>query len=456
MWSLASAFDIKHGDVVSFVGGGGKTSTMFRLAKELAARGWRVITTTTTHIGREQSSLAPCHIVLGDEPVDFEEEFSRNNLILVSGPLTENGQRWGSIPAELWDRVLQEWIGKQTADVVLVEADGAKCLPFKAPAPHEPVVPQATTLLVPVVGLDAVGARVRDTAFRPERVCSLTGLGMEDHLTPDAIAAVMAHPDGGLKGCPPAARVCVLANKADTEQRVQAARQIARRLLYSVNGAGKISRVITGTITGPNPVVVVHRPVAAVVLAAGQSLRMKSEVPKQLLPWKGKTVVRQVVETLSGLDLDPIVVVVGHRSEQVAAEFKATRARMVLNPDYKTHEMLSSAKTGIRNLDERTGACLIVLGDQPWIEPAVIEKLLSAYAAAPCGLVAPTFQGRRGNPVLIDRQYWPDLLALADDRAPRHLLEQYAGDLLLVPVETDSVLMDIDTWEDYKRAVERS
>ncbi|MBN1318931.1 MAG: putative selenium-dependent hydroxylase accessory protein YqeC, partial [Anaerolineales bacterium] len=372
----------------------------------------------------------------------------RHSHILVTGPLTENGQRWG--------RTLSDWIGKISVDAVLVEADGAKCLPFKAPAAHEPVIPAATTLLVPVVGLDAVGGRVRDMCHRPNQVCAITGLDMGDQITPSAIAAVLAHPDGGLKGRPSPARVRILINKADNDEKIQIAREIVS--LLPVNNTSKrqnrIHAVVIGAIAARYPVVEVHRPVAAIVLAAGRSLRMKGDVPKQLLPWRGKTVIRQVVDTLSALPLDSVLVVVGHRAEKVTTAVEGTRAQTVLNPDYETGEMLSSAKAGIRALDERIGGCLVVLGDQPWLEPAVVQELLNVYARNPCGLVAPVFQGQRGNPVLIDRRYWPELLALADGLAPRRLLEAHADDVCLVPVETGSIHKDLDTWDDYQTSLQ--
>jgi molybdenum cofactor cytidylyltransferase len=126
----------------------------------------------------------------------------------------------------------------------------------------------------------------------------------------------------------------------------------------------------------------------------------------------------------------------------------------VINPEYKTGEMLSSAKAGVRAMNERVGGCLIVLGDQPWLDPTVIEQLLDAFAQHPCGLVAPVFQGQRGNPVLIGRQYWPELLALEGRKAPRHVLKAHADDIFLVPVETDTIHKDMDTWEDYCAALQ--
>ncbi len=96
-------------------------------------------------------------------------------------------------------------------------------------------------------------------------------------------------------------------------------------------------------------------------------------------------------------------------------------------------------------------AMLVMLGDQPLVGPDIIDALLAAYAAGPHGLVAPTYGGRRGNPVIIDRRYFAELLALPPEAAPRALLQHHPDDLLLVEVESDAILHDLDRPEDYER-----
>lgn len=430
---------------------------MFRLAGALASEGWQVITTTTTHLGREESSLAPRHL-WSNSPVDVTDELltglDSGRHVLVTGPPVEGGSRWGGVPAE--------WVGQvcrlRQVDAVLVEADGARGMPFKAPADHEPVVPPSTTLLVPVVGVDALGKTVQEAAHRPERVSDLTGLGPGDVITPGAVAAVLAHPAGGLKGCPPQARVRVLVNKVGTEAELAAAREIARRLLGTdgvgpPTEGGSVSAVLIGAVGIDGAIHEVQRRVAAVVLAAGSSSRMGAEVPKQLLPWGDSTVIRQVVSTLAGCPLSAVRVVTGYLSDRVRQELVGIPAQVIYNPDFAAGEMLSSLQEGVRALGDEIGACLVVLADQPWLEREVVEALLDAYAAGPAGIVAPAFQGRRGHPVLIDRRHWPELLALGPGLAPRELLSRQAADTRLVPVQTDLVLRDMDTLDEYRRAV---
>jgi molybdenum cofactor cytidylyltransferase len=458
-WTLPDAFAVRRQEVVSFVGAGGKTTAMFRLAGALAAEGWRVVTTTTTHLSRDESSLAPRHLS-SDSPFKVIDELlaglDAGRHLLVTGPPVEGGSRWGGVPAE-WVRRVASLL---TVDAVLVEADGARRLPFKAPADHEPVVPPSTTLLVPVVGVDALGRAVQEAAHRPERVCALTGLEPDSPITPQAVAAVLGHPAGGLKGCPPGARVRVLVNKVGTDAELAAAREIAGRVLGadqagSLPAGASISAVVIGSVGTESPIREVRRRVAAVVLAAGTSSRMETEVPKQLLPWGDSTVIRQVVGTLAGCPLAAIRVVTGHLSDRVRGELVNTPAQVIHNPDYAAGEMLSSLQAGVRSLGDEISACLVVLADQPWLPREVVEALLEAYAAGPAGILAPAFQGRRGHPVLIDRRHWAELLGLGSGLAPRDLLSRHTADTRLVPVGTDVVLRDMDTLDDYHGAVAR-
>jgi molybdenum cofactor cytidylyltransferase len=112
---------------------------------------------------------------------------------------------------------------------VLVEGDGSAHKPFKAPLEHEPVVPPSTTLLIAVVGTDALGQPLdAEHIHRPQRVAELSGAILGEPLTAEAIASVLVHPLGPLRDAPRTARTLVLLNKADTPERIAAADEIAR------------------------------------------------------------------------------------------------------------------------------------------------------------------------------------------------------------------------------------
>ena len=248
-WTLPDALGIVRGDVVALTGAGGKTTTLFALARALAAGDRRVVVTVTTHLGREQSGLAPHHLVwegAGDAGSQLQTALAASPIVLVTGPPVEGGLRWGGMAAG--------WVAAAAAtpgvDVVLVEADGARGLSFKAPAPHEPVVPPCTTLLVPVAAVDAIGRPLAEVAHRPEQVTRLAGPGMADPVTAALMATVLAHPQGGLKGRPAGARVRVLINKAEDRAGLAAGREIADQMLAAGGPAAEAIEAVVLAVSG--------------------------------------------------------------------------------------------------------------------------------------------------------------------------------------------------------------
>jgi molybdenum cofactor cytidylyltransferase len=443
---LADALDVRAGDVVALTGAGGKTTTLFRLADELTARGLRVVTTTTTRLGQREVDALPHALALGFPPAlpaDFGALLDAYRHIFVYSRPVEGGKVRG-LDAAWLDAFL---IPHPAVDVVLIEADGARRLPLKAPYPHEPVIPASATLVVPVAGLDALGAPLdADHVYGADVITGQTGHRPGAPVTPALMAAVLGSPAMGLKGAPPGARVAVLLNKA-ADSNLENARAIARILLRS--GVGRT--VVSAAVDASTPALEVHRRVPAVILAAGESKRMGE--PKLLLPWgEGSTIIRQVCETVLAADLVDTVAVTGAWRGEVEAELADLPLRLVHNPEYAEGEMLSSVLAGLDALHAEDAACLVVLGDQPALEPGVIHRLLDAYARGAGRIVAPEYAGQRGHPVLIDRVYWDALRALPGGGAPRDVLRAHPGDVATIPIDTDAVIVDIDTPEDYAQA----
>ena len=149
--------------------------------------------------------------------------------VLLIGATTDEGKALGVSPD-----LVARLIALDEVDAVLVEADGSRMRPFKAPAEHEPVIPAATTLLVPVVGVDAVGAPLDDQhVHRAERAAALLSVPPGTILTPMHIAAVITHAGGGLQFKPPGARSVVLVNKVESAEQARVAGDLAQRLLAS-------------------------------------------------------------------------------------------------------------------------------------------------------------------------------------------------------------------------------
>ena len=241
------------GDVVAVVGGGGKTTAMFRLAQEVADRGGRAITTTTTRIFGAQVALSPAHVMAADATRErIAAALDAHRQVLVVGVTEASTGKAEGVSLDLFQR-LRDWF----PDACIVnEADGSRMRPFKAPAAHEPVIPQETTLVVPVVGADVFGVPLDDEhVHRPELVSALSGAAPGAPVTPAVVARVLGHPDGGRKGAPPSARVVVVINKVDRLGDPAPARETAARLLED----SAIDRVLLTSVRAADPVLEVHR-----------------------------------------------------------------------------------------------------------------------------------------------------------------------------------------------------
>ncbi len=195
--------------------------------------------------------------------------------------------------------------------------------------------------------------------------------------------------------------------------------------------------------------------VAAVVLAAGLSRRMGQ--PKMALPWGETTVIGQVVQVLAHAGVQEIVAVTGGAREMVEAALgkaagRGAQVRSVFNPDHANGEMLLSLQVGVRELakDPRIEAALVTLGDQPQIQAAVITRVLQAFQESPEQLIVPSYHMHRGHPWLLPRADWPDVLALHAPETLRDYLNAAASRIHYLEVDTPSVLMDLDTPEDYQ------
>jgi molybdenum cofactor cytidylyltransferase len=227
--TLSDALGMKADDVVAIVGGGGKTTAMFRLAREAVERGGRAITTTTTRIFGAQIALAPTHVSAADATRESVlAALAVHRHVLVIGPTDRDSGKAEGVSLELF-RSLCAW---DPGACILNEADGSRMRPFKAPAEHEPVIPPETTLVVPVVGADVLGKPLdAQHVHRPGLVSALSGAPPGSPVTPEVVARVLAHPRGGLKGVPPGARVVMLINKVETLADRAPARETAARLL---------------------------------------------------------------------------------------------------------------------------------------------------------------------------------------------------------------------------------
>jgi molybdenum cofactor cytidylyltransferase len=190
----------------------------------------------------------------------------------------------------------------------------------------------------------------------------------------------------------------------------------------------------------------------AIVLAAGRSQRMGTQ--KLLLPFAGQTVIEHIVDQVLAAPIRNTLAVVAEKENTVAAALSTKPITLAVNPDPKA-EMLNSVRVGLRALDPGAQAAIIVLGDQPSLESAVLNQLVSAFRTTQKGIVVPVHNGKRGHPLLIAARYFDELQQHYDDVGVRGLLTAHADDIAEVAMADAGVLADMDYPEDYRREIKR-
>ncbi len=190
--------------------------------------------------------------------------------------------------------------------------------------------------------------------------------------------------------------------------------------------------------------------VAGIILAAGASTRMGPL--KQLLPLGERAAIEWIAEVV-GQRLDEVVVVLGHRAEDIAPVLAGYPVRCVVNSAYRTG-MLSSVQCGLRAV-EPAADYLICLGDQPRLSGVVVEQVLQARKEVSAGIIIPTANRKRGHPVLIRNAYRAEILGLPIDAGLNAVTRGHPEDTCELPVAEVAILTDMDTPADYQRELEQ-
>jgi molybdenum cofactor cytidylyltransferase len=447
---------------VAFVGAGGKTTALFKAARELLDAhdigankdeigGDSVLVTTSTHFGAWQASYADQVLLVNssDDITTLDKEFLKGVVLLIGD---QYGDRLGGLEPKLLESLFRHSVKLKIP--LLIEADGSHTLPLKAPADHEPAIPDFIEQVVVVAGLSGLGKPLtNEWVHRLDRFGELTGLQPGDTITGSALVKMLLSSEGGLKNIPVNAQKTALLNQADTPFLQSQAMLICKDLLPKYNRAiiaslsRGIAEKITDRIQKPEEINDLHaviEQIGAIILAAGGSSRFGR--PKQLLVWKGMPLIRHVAINALKAGLSPVTVVVGSSADEVQAVINDLPVRIANNTDWM-NGMSSSVKAGIAPLLQEVGGAVFLQADQPQIPPLLIRSLVEAHQASLSPIVAPQIDGQRGNPILFDAVTFGDLLTIEGDIGGRAIFSRY-------PVEwvywhDANLLMDIDSPEDY-------
>lgn len=190
--------------------------------------------------------------------------------------------------------------------------------------------------------------------------------------------------------------------------------------------------------------------ISAILLAAGQSKRM-GEL-KQLMPFGQSTIVEQAVDNLLGSAVNEVIVVVGYKAEDVIKAIAAKPIKLAINPDYE-QGMSTSIIAGLNLVHGRVQGVMLALGDQPLVNSQTIDRLIEEFYNHDKGIAVPTYQGRRGHPIIFAIKYKEQMLKLRGDVGGRQIIEDHPGDVLEVAVNSESIVADFDTTDDYQAYV---
>ena len=186
----------------------------------------------------------------------------------------------------------------------------------------------------------------------------------------------------------------------------------------------------------------------AIILAAGESKRMG--FPKMLLPFNGISMLENVICNIKGSVIDNTLVVLGAEREALTELISKTSVTYCFNDNYK-EGMLSSVKCGFRYLPSDFEAVLVFQGDQPFISPEVINRVIEGYRSSGKGIVIPVNEKKRGHPILIDRKYLKEIEMLDQQEGLRSLSRKFSEDVLEVETDDSGILRDFDTYDEYKK-----
>jgi molybdenum cofactor cytidylyltransferase len=228
--------------------------------------------------------------------------------------------------------------------------------------------------------------------------------------------------------------------------RLLAGLDVPRAAITGMGVGGLLMEIVTRPQPRAEPPAVAGRRIAAVVLAAGRSTRMGG--PNKLLAEiRGRPLVRIVVEEALASHAKPVIVVVGHERGEVEKALGALPVQIVHNPDF-AQGLGTSLKAGIAAVPADADGAIVCLADMPQVDASLLNRLIAAFDPDRGALIVmPTVEGRRGNPVLWSRRFFPDLMAIEGDVGARHFIGRYSEAVVEVPLEGKAALVDVDTPE---------
>jgi len=438
--SILKTFGLREDEhaLLCLVGGGGKTTTLFRLADCLKAGGKRVLVTTTTAIFVPETKHYDA-LELGESPK--LRDIAEGTVMVAGRGVNAEGKLLGMNP-DWVNAVYQE----RKFDCILVEGDGSKQRAIKAPATHEPVIPSLTTHLVGVIGIDAIGKPADEkTVFRLDRFCAVTGLRPNEIIDAGAICRLILSEFGIFKGAPRKSRKSLLLNKADTEKDLHEARALIRMVQSRTSGS---IRLLAGSMRHGQIVEEPLSKVAGIIMASGYARRMSTQ--KLLMPFNGVPVLERVIRAAVASRLKEIMVI--YRDDSIRAIAEKYPVKLFHNPNARLGQS-ESIRIGVSKSDSGAEGLMFFVGDQPFLKPEIIDRLIGLFETNTQRIVLPRYRCKRGNPVLFPMSLKGALAEIQGDIGGREIIGRNCNLVSELVIEDEKAGFDVDTLEDYAQAL---
>ena len=455
--SLMRALGVGPRDLVSFVGGGGKTAALRLMVGESGAAepGSRVLATTTTAMFLAQlETLAPV-VLRPERPALLDalvEALAGGGPVGAARGVGPDGKVVG-LPTEWVDELWSAGI----ADLFFVEADGSRGMSLKAFGPHEPRVPSATTMIVQVAGLDVLCASLAEPpVHRAPLLATLLGAPLGSPVTSDLFVGALRAQLRVLSPCRPEARLVTLLNKAEDAGARAAGIELAAELLrppHRGEDHPNPDAVVVGSVKEREFASVTRggASVSAVVLAAGRATRMGRQ--KVLLELGDRSFVHRVVDAALGSRVAEAIVVVGSDAHAVIESLRDQPVKIAVNTEYELG-MSTSLQAGIGAVSPGCDAVVFLLGDQPFVSSEVIDLLVDCFVQTGASIVRPLVDGRPCHPVLMSASLFPEILEQRGDLGGREIAQRHLEKQQLVRLDAPWLQVDIDTPEEYEAALD--
>jgi molybdenum cofactor cytidylyltransferase len=443
---ICQALRCKSGIQLAAVGAGGKSSILFSLARQIPGK---VIITTTTHLAMNQARLGDLHITDNTPGLAQVIETSAENAIVVLTSEHQQRERVSGPSLTVLNFIHQ--LCKDKGYSLLIEADGSRKLPLKAPGEDEPVIPDWVDEVLVLVGCSGFGKPLNDhTVFHPEIFSGLSGLPLEQPINLAAIIAMLIHPLGGRKNIPSVCRSLVVFNQADqlNPDKFYELENTLSLLTQTYDGAAIASIQDENSQIGQ--IISQQERKAGIILAAGESQRYGQ--PKQLLQYNGKTFLRHTVQRALESGFSTVMVVLGYQIELMRQEIEDLPVTILENKSWQQGQS-TSVKTAVEELLNQplVGGAMFFTVDQPLLRVATIKQLMDEHNRYPGESIVPICQGKSGSPVLIDSDHFSLLMHVTGDKGGRAILTQIAHHY--VEITQADELMDIDTPQQYQQLI---